>query len=677
MNFPRLSLVLAVNLATAVFAVGGGSLLTAADPGWPQVLPPAAKSPVSPEQKAELEKELAEAVSAFQAVKKHARAADADIFLKAVRYAIDFDEWYDKTPEDGVKKARRLLTEALARIESIKKNETPWLSKPGRTVVGFYSSIDDSPQPCGVEIPEGLEWGSGKEQVPVWIWLHGRGDTATDLHFIASQMNGKAGEFKTRTAIIVHPFGRYCNGYKSAGETDVLECGIDALRRFNGDINRVALMGFSMGGAGAWHMGAHFADQWAVVHTGAGFVDVERYQKLTPDKLPPSYERKLWGTYDVPDYARNFFNVPTLISYSGEKDRQRDSAEYMSEVLAMQGFELKHLIGPGMEHKYHPEVREQITGMIEEAMVKGRDPLPQKVWLQSRSARYAKMHWLQVVEVSRPWEETILEGEVESDSGILKVRSANVRTFVIRPPWKGKDKADERRVSVDGQVMEFSDKSLFGDGPGGVYYLDRDEKGEWSLRANDPAPGVARKSGGTSIDDAFRRRFVVVLPDGPGRSPAVDAWVKAESEHFIQRWRKLMRGDPLVVKASEVGSDLAEGENLILWGDDVSNACIAQRLKHLPLKWEGDKLQVGGKSFDAASHVPVMIYPEMSKKAGPMVVINSGLTFREGHDRTNSLQNPKLPDWAVLNITVPPNGERAGEVKQVGFFDARWQSVAE
>ncbi|TLD68855.1 hypothetical protein FEM03_20490 [Phragmitibacter flavus] len=661
-----------LNGLTVAILMGAGSVLAAAEQPWPQVLPPPAKSAISVEQKAELEKELAGVVAAFQSVKRHARAADADIFLKAVRYAIDFDEWYDKTPEDGMKKARKLLAEASTRIESIKKNETPWLGKPGRTVVGFYSNIDDSPQPYGVEIPEGLEWGAGKAQVPIWIWLHGRGDTATDLHFIASQMNGKAGEFKTKTAIIVHPFGRYCNGYKSAGETDVLECGRDALKRFNGDLNRVALMGFSMGGAGAWHMGAHFADQWAVVHAGAGFVDVERYQKLTPEKMPVAYEKTLWGTYDVPNYVRNFFNVPTLIAYSGEKDKQRDAAEYMNEVLSMEGFVLKHLIGPGMEHKYHPEVRDQITTMIEEAMVKGRDPLPQKVWLQSRSARYARMHWLQVLEVLKPWEEMRLEGEVEVDSGMLKVSTGNVQSFVIRPPWNTKS-AGSRTVSVDGQEMEFTDESLFGEGGSGVYFLDRDEDGGWSLRGNDPADGVARKAGGTSIDDAFRGRFVIVLPDKPGRSPALDAWVKAESEHFIQRWRKLMRGDPLVVKASEVGSDLAEQENLILWGDDVSNACIAQRMKHLPMKWEGDQLMVGGASFEAASHVPVMIYPEMSKRAGPMVVINSGLTFREGHDRTNSLQNPKLPDWAVLNIAVAPNELRAGEVKAAGFFDARWK----
>ena len=56
-----------------------------------------------------------------------------------------------------------------------------------------------------------------------------------------------------------------------------------------------------------------------------------------------------------------------------------------------------------------------------------------------------------------------------------------------------------------------------------------------------------------------------------------------------------------------------------------------------------------------------------------MVVINSGLTFREAHDRTNSLQNPKLPDWAILDITQPPNDETAGKVVEADFFDEHWK----
>ena len=59
------------------------------------------------------------------------------------------------------------------------------------------------------------------------------------------------------------------------------------------------------------------------VHTGAGFADVKRYQKLTPDKYPVAYEQTMWGFYDVPDYARNFMNVSGRIPRAPCGPRQR------------------------------------------------------------------------------------------------------------------------------------------------------------------------------------------------------------------------------------------------------------------------------------------------------------------------------------------------------------------
>jgi pimeloyl-ACP methyl ester carboxylesterase len=297
-------------------------------------------------------------------------------------------------------------------------------------VLGFYSTIDGSPQPYGVEIPEGLAYGRGQAPVPMWIWLHGRGDTSTDLSFVHGKlMAKKPGQFQPAGTIVIHPFGRYCNGWKSAGETDAFEARDDAMARFNADPDRIALAGFSMGGAGAWHIGAHFADQWACVHTGAGFVDVKRYQKVTAENMPPWYEQKLWGTYDVPDVARNFFNVP-LISYSGENDKQRDSAEYMVEVLAAEDYTLKHLIGPGVEHKYQPDVLKEVQALIEAEVQKGRDPMPDNVVLQFRSARYNRMFWMECLEVENGWEDTRIEAGI-NPAGAMRVNTRNDAAFRV------------------------------------------------------------------------------------------------------------------------------------------------------------------------------------------------------------------------------------------------------
>ena len=651
-------------------------------------LPPKPTAALSVEQEAGIENELGSVTRAFVAVRKHPRAADADIFLKAVRYALDFDEWYDKKPEDGVKKVTVLLDEAKKRIASLAKNETPWMNGSGLKVLGFYSKIDDSPQPYGVEVPEGLEWGQGKKPVPMWIWLHGRGDTATDLPFVYSRlMAKKPGQFQPAGTIVIHPFGRYCNGWKSAGETDVFECRDDAMKRFNIDPNRVALAGFSMGGAGAWHLGAHYPDQWACVHTGAGFADVKRYQKLTPDKYPAWYEQKLWGVYDVPDYARNFLNVP-LISYSGEQDAQRDSAEYMMEVLGKEGMKPPHLIGPGMGHKYHPEVIKEVQAWIEKAVAKGRDLFPDEIHIQTKTPFYGRVKWLNLHGLEESWKDARLDAKVV-DGQTLEFKTQNVTRIVFYPPPQVRKGRGALKAIVDGAELKLTVgpelpqfETFLSPGPRVPRSMCRliKENGGWRDFGNDqpfqhegPAGGKPSSHPGL-MDMAFLKRFLVVLPDGKSSSPAVDAWVATESAHFLARWRGLMRGDARVVKASEIKDVIEAGktQSLILWGTPESNSCLKQLAAALPVQWSAEKVGIGAQSFDAKTHLPLLTYPCL-QSPGFEVVINSGLTFREAHDRTNSLQNPKLPDWAILDITQPSSAESAGKVVAADFFDEFWQ----
>ncbi|TDU69344.1 prolyl oligopeptidase family protein [Prosthecobacter fusiformis] len=656
------SLLLAFSLATLASAQLRPDGATASFRGS---LPPKPVAALSVEQEASLEKKLASVAQSFQAVKKHPRAADADIFLKAVRYALDFDEWYDKKPEDGIKKATALLDEAKRRITSLKENKTPWMDGSGQKVLGFYSQIDGSPQPYGVEVPEGLEFSPGKKPIPMWVWLHGRGDTATDLHFVYNRLNAKKpGQFQPKGTIVIHPFGRYCNGWKSAGETDVFEARDDATARFNVDENRIALAGFSMGGAGAWHIGAHFADQWACVHPGAGFADVKRYQKLTPDKYPSLYEQTLWGVYDVPDYARNFFNVP-LIVYSGENDTQRDAAAYMEGILKNEGLTIPHLIGPGMGHKYHPEVIKDVQAKIEAAVEKGRDSMPKKVILQTKTLGYNKMFWVRLLAQEKQWEDTRIEAEM-ADDGILRATTKNVASFSLNPNSK------VAGYEIDGQKLT------------GGQTFRRDAQGGWRTQSNKDSKenSVWLKQPGQSgpIEEPLKRPFLVVLPEGDSASPQVTAWVNSESRHFLTRWRSLMRGDVKVKKAADVTSDDMLRYTLVLWGDAVSNPLVAKVLlagstAKLLLTWTKEKLVLGPHSMDGSTHVPVMIRPNPLEPRGT-VILNSGLTFREAHDRTNSLQNPKLPDWAILDITQPPNAESAGKVVAADFFDEFWQVKA-
>ncbi len=78
------------------------------------------------------------------------------------------------------------------------------------------------------------------------------------------------------------------------------------------------------------------------------------------------------------------------------------------------------------------------------------------------------------------------------------------------------------------------------------------------------------------------------------------------------------------------------------------------------------------RKYPAASHVPILIYPNpLNPKQ--YVVLNSSFTFRQGADTTNALQTPKLPDWALVDLRTPPSEQWPGLVADAGFFDEAWQ----
>ncbi len=621
-------------------------------PPIPRRIPPAGIE-IPLETRSRLEGRLLKAVDAPERIRSH---PDVEIFRKAVSFALLNGEFYDKKHfalADG------LLDEADRRAASLAEGEAPWKRTKGLVVRGFRSRIDDSVQPYGLEIPETLEL---NRPVPLYVWLHGRGDKTTDLHFIQQRMT-KPGKFAIDDGIVLHPLGRQCIGYKSAGETDVLEAVEAVKKEYRIDEDRIALMGFSMGGAGAWHLGARHANDWAVVHAGAGFAETARYNRLTKEKYPPWHEQKLWGLHDVPGYVRNLFNLP-VIAYSGEVDKQKQAADVMAEAFAVHDHELTHVIGPKMGHKYDDASKEKILAFIRKALSEGRNHFPAKVRLQTTTLKHNRMRWVLLTGLQEHWQDSRVDATFDQQKGNVSVSTQNVTSLIlINPHISCCSKLHGFDLRIDDSIVKVPESSL-------SIPLIRANDGDWTLGS--PEPGLRKKHDLQGpVDDAFLSRFLVVTPDGSSGNKLIDQWVAFEIAHLQKRWRELFRGDLPVKKASEVTATDWRSRHLVLWGTPESNKLIAEVADKLPVTWKGDQVMAGKQSFSADKHLPVLIYPNPLNPR-KYVVMNSGPTFREAHDRTNSLQNPKLPDWAILDLTHPPDAEAAGKVVTADFFDERW-----
>src|SRR5690349_21125545 len=75
---------------------------------------------------------------------------DVEIFHKAVRYALEYNEFFNAT--NDVAAARQLLRQGLERAQQLRNGSAPWTTATGLVVRGYTSKIDGSVQPFGLVI---------------------------------------------------------------------------------------------------------------------------------------------------------------------------------------------------------------------------------------------------------------------------------------------------------------------------------------------------------------------------------------------------------------------------------------------------------------------------------------------------------------------------------------------
>lgn len=598
---------------------------------------------------------------------------DVLVLHKAVDWALRFNEFYDPK-EFGA--ARELLGLGHSRLQQLINRKPAWLTDRGLVVRAYRSAIDQSIQPFGLIVPESYRPGDGKKY-RLDVWCHGRGEKLTELAFLNDRRKN-IGTYKPGPeTFVLHPYGRYCNANKFAGEVDLFE----ALKRVKQDYpiddDRIVMRGFSMGGAAAWQFAVHFAGEWVAAAPGAGFSETADFLKVFQKEVvqPTWYEQKLWRWYDCTNYAGNLLQCPT-IAYSGEKDPQMQAALVMEKAMAGEGLKLLHLIGPGMGHQYHPQVSQELNRRIDAIAAIGREPMPRRLRFTTYTLRYPTMRWLTVEGLQRHWERADVEAELIG-SDMLQVRASNVSQLSFAmPPGQCPFTADRPvKVRTDQQTLDggrvLSDRSW-------SLTIHREKDSDpWKIGPLPDVPNSLRKRVGLTgpIDDAFMDRFLVVSPTGKPFHPATGRWVDSELGRLGSQWRSQYRGDLPLKKDSDVSeADIAQA-NLILWGDPSSNRVLARLIDRLPIRWVPDRLTIGSVSFPAAATMPVMIYPN-PLNPGKYVVLNSGFTWREYDALNNARQVPKLPDWAAIDLSTPPDSRWPGRVVAAGFFDERWNVQA-
>jgi len=594
---------------------------------------------------------------------------DVEIYHKAVDWAVKYGEFH-KLQE--IKTADEALAAGIQRAASLKEGKAPWTTQKGLVVRAYRSRIDGSVQPYGMVIPESYVGAP----VRLDVWCHGRGETLSELAFV-DQRAKSVGNISPKGALVLHPYGRYCCANKFAGEIDLLEALEHAGKFYAIDENRIMMRGFSMGGAAAWQFAVHYADKWCAANPGAGFAETAEFlggfQSEDVSKAP-WYHKKLWHWYDATDNALNLEMCPT-IAYSGEIDKQKQAADIMEKTLRGEQVELTHIIGPQTGHKIHPDSLIEIERRLASIALVGRDPTPTNVHLSTWQLRYNSMFWVRVDALEKHWERGRIHARIMGDSAVA-VKLQNITAFSFDMPAGHCTLSPLQKVTVtvEGQVVEVSRPKS--DRSWQAHF--RLKNGTWRQALSpelEDAGKLIKKHGVCGpIDDAFLDTFLFVKPTKTGWNEKTDTWAKAELERAQFEWRRQFRGDaPIKDDTAVTEADIA-ANNLILWGDPASNAVLAKIADKLTIQWTKDKLTVNGQDYAASTHAPILIFPNPLNPA-KYVVLNSGFTYREYDYLNNARQVPKLPDWAVIDVSQPKTSQAPGGVIDAGFFGESWEWV--
>lgn len=668
---------------------------------------------------------------------------DVEIFSRAIELALNEDGFFD--PKDG-QRALGVLKEGIARAEALAQGQTPWTKQSGSVVRGFRSKLDGTPQPYGIVYQGDLTAASG---IRADIWCRGRSEKGLEVQFLATRMTSPD-PVPAPGVLMIHPFGRYCNANKLAGEVDTLEALEHALSEYPIDPQRVAIRGFSMGGAAAWHLAVHYPDKWFAANPGAGFSETPDFLKVfQKEELKPyPFEQTLWQMYDCPVWVRNLRMLPT-IAYSGEIDSQKQAADIMAAASwglpEGERFELTHIIAPNTAHSITPAARAEVEKRLVTLDGMRSTKPPQLVTFETTTLKYNSAHWVKIHALQEHWKHAQIranwvESSVAAGGSYFQVNAENVAEFTLElaadetpfgtltarvqisnPADEAKAQAGQNeyqklmeqlrsgdqaaKEEAQRQLQELAEKrrnDIAAEGVSGrsgfrfrnsggagitvQRQSDRSWRGRFRLNAaglwelvspiEPPSKDLAKKHNLQGpIDDAFMSPFLFVKPTATGRHPEVDKWVDSEFNRAVREWHRQMRGEARVKTSEELQPADIENYHLILWGDAQSNPTIAKIADKLPIQWGTEQITVGEQKFDSKTHAPVLIYPNPLNPE-KYIVLNSSFTYREYDYLNNARQVPKLPDWAIIDLTTPPDARWPGKIAAGDFFGEKWELKA-
>ncbi len=566
------------------------------------------------------------------------------------------------------------LRRVAAWAETAAGGANPYDSLRGAFYRAYQSPYDGRLQAYSVHVPRRYE-AATKDRWPLVIGLHGIGSgTHYTLRRVLGKDRDKEGgepdgkpmirgnmpELPDYGVLTATAYGYHNSAFWFYGEDDVMRVVEEMKKAYRVDDDRVYLTGLSLGGLGTYHVGHHFADQFAALGPLGGFSSVKIYQQIRKHPKTP-WESVLVEQRDATTYAENGRHTPMKVVH-GQFDAP-NHAKAMTKRYEALGYKVELDIPP-LPH----DVWQYSYGdgaLIRWMKRYTRPTWPSEVVFKTHSYRYTRAYWTRLGWIDDYTKPALYKLSV---TGARVVFSAleNVRGLTLDLSKPALPKSGPIALVLPGGVrLETSTR--------GPVHLRR-EKSEWALaQSAEPPAGWKRPGCSGPADDIMHEPHVFVVGTRDPAQTDTNRRLVGEDRTYLRHIDHDI-AFPVADDAALTDAELAS-KNLVVYGNARSNAVLARALAtgKVPLRFEDGALFVGKRRFAGADVGVVMIVPNPWNPARMLKII-AGVTER---GTLLSRHLPRfVPDVMVYDDRVATRyGERIlidRPVRFGGFFGSDW-----
>lgn len=476
-------------------------------------------------------------------------------------------------------------------------------------------------------------------------------------------------------AVYVRPFGRGGTVFQDTGEIDFFEALAAVQKKTNIDPTRISLFGTSMGGAGALYLASHYPDRFSAVATVAGYSDYQLWNK-------PGYifQRSPWEEYSWRSRSATYLvenlRDSALWFLHGEWDRnstvggvdveqslqlverlKKSKIPYQMSILPNVGHEITTLINPFSPGR-------KFDADIFSWLVKSRLTVNlRNLELKTFSLRHNRNAWLRINQFSEygNLEKPAHVAAVLEPHQSLKLTTANVEHLTVGPI------PDEANLSlrIDGDRLSDINAKV-------ETHFEKSRRDKWTIVSTLPLKTEKRFGNAGPIGDIFFEPTLFV--SGTTGNPEEDYFnrsVPSDIIRFMQfnnggvnRGEMLGSRNLLLLqkKDKEISSSDKREFNLALFGNDKTNALIAQYQHQIPLRFGAHEIMLSGKVYKGDDVAVIAIFPNPDNDQR-YLLIHGGVS-PDAQTWGSNLNLALLPDYIVYNRE---------KVLAWGFFNNAWR----